>query len=144
MKLTLSLLFFTALLFAQTTKVTITQVTTLPQVTVPTVLVCIPVGGCVAAILDPSLTLDTSVNPPVLKAVVATMQTWIRNESVAIGATPPATVTLANPLIVGTQAVYRNGMRQTPTLDYTLAGNVFTFVLPLQAGENLVFEYRTS
>lgn len=144
MKLTLSFLFFTALLFAQTTKVTITQVTTLPPVTVPTVLVCIPVGGCVAAILDPSLTLDTTVNPPVLKAVAAAIQTWIRNEAVAIGSTPPATITLANPLVSGTAAVYRNGMRMTPTMDYTVSGNVFTFVLGLQTGENILIEYRTS
>lgn len=145
MKLFLTTLIFTAALSAQT-KLTVTQVTVRPPVAVPTVLVCVPVGGCVAAILDPSLVLDTTVNPPVLKAVGAALQTWIRNEAVAIGATPPATVTLANPLIIGTEAVYRNGMRLTPTMDYTIVGNVIAFAaeFPLQTGEHILIEYRTS
>src|SRR5882724_10027374 len=102
MKTLLSLLVFSVALFGQTTtKVTVTQVTTLPPPTVNTVLVFLPGGSSVAAILDSSLVLDTSVNPPVLKTAPTVTQTWFRNEAVAVGATPPATITLAHPLVAG-------------------------------------------
>jgi hypothetical protein len=56
-----------------------------------------------------------------------------------------AVFTLANPPSpLGSLAVYRNGLFQTQTLDYTVAGNVITFATPSipQTGDLLTANYR--
>ncbi len=111
----------------------------------PAVQVWTPSGGFTLAVLDTTLVLDASTTPPTLRAPGAAQQTWVYNEAWPIGSTPPTSITLRNALVVGTEELYRNGLRQTPGLDFTMAGNVLTFVPAnaLVAGDNVLVDYRS-
>ena len=57
-----------------------------------------------------------------------------------------AAFTLANTPLAGSQAIYKNGIRQTPgaSNDYTISTNTITFLagnIP-QTGDNLLADYR--
>lgn len=60
--------------------------------------------------------------------------TQVYNEVVA-GATN--TFTLANVPVLGTQRIYGNGQRLTPTVDYTIADDVITTISSWSAGQIL-------
>lgn len=62
------------------------------------------------------------------------------NNEVVAGAT--TAWTLANTPTVGTEHIYANGMRLTPTVDYSIAGAAITTVLSWAAGTVLAdYEY---
>jgi hypothetical protein len=147
-KLLVSIVLGASLLFAQAgTKVATAQVAPSTATLAPAVQVFIPASGFTLAVFDPagSVVLDTTTTPPTIRAIVVEHPVWIYNEATAVGVTPPATITLAKPLVAGTQLVYRNGVRQTPGLDYTVAGNVITFsaASALAANDNIIVDYRT-
>lgn len=50
--------------------------------------------------------------------------------------------TLANTPTVGSQHVYKNGLRFTPTVDYTISGGTITFVKAPKASATLLADYR--
>jgi hypothetical protein len=145
------ILLASAALWGQTaTKLSTGQLAPATPSTVPTLLVYLPASGptppqFILVALDPagSVVLDQTVNPPVLRAV-ASAAVWTLNEaSVSTGGN---TLTLRGTPAIGTQLlVYRNGVRLTPTLDYTVASNVITFATlqTPQAGDNLLVDYRT-
>jgi hypothetical protein len=72
---------------------------------------------------------------------------WVYNEFTVLGSTIHGTsVVLKKPLVAGTQLVYRNGLRQTPGIDYTVSGATITFAPKyggLSPGDVLNIDYRT-
>lgn len=50
--------------------------------------------------------------------------------------------TLAHSPIAGSVALYRNGVRQSTSGDYTISGANITLGSSLQAGESLTSDYR--
>jgi len=50
--------------------------------------------------------------------------------------------TLANTPTLGSQHVYKNGLRFTPTLDYTISGGTITFVKAPKVNDTLIVDYR--
>ena len=113
----------------------------------PAVQMFLPQTGFTLVLLDPSIIIDTTGPLPMLRVFfppTPPAPVWIRNEALAVTDVLP-TWTLANTLVAGTQAVYRNGLRLTPGLDYTVAGNVITFAVAAvpQAGDNLLADYRS-
>lgn len=150
MKVTIALLFAFALMAqAQSTKVTTAQIAPKPATLTNAVQVFVPTVGFTLAVLDPagSVVIDTSQNPPVIKAVVPVIQlpAWVYNETITLAAKPSASLTLINVLVSGTQLVYRNGVKQSPGVDYNVSGNTITF-LPASApteGDVINIDYRT-
>jgi hypothetical protein len=73
------------------------------------------------------------------------LQTWVYSEAYPIGASAPTTITLAKPLVPGTELLYRNGLRQTRGVDYTVSTNVITWTAStLEVGDNVLVDYRTA
>lgn len=50
--------------------------------------------------------------------------------------------TLANEPVAGTLKLYRNGIRQKIDEDFTLSGNIITFIIAPQVGEILLADYQ--
>ena len=73
----------------------------------------------------------------------APVYTEIWNESVTATA-PVLSLTLKNGGSITALRLHRNGLRLTPTVDYTLAGNVITFLTAAtpQQGDVLTCDYR--
>jgi len=70
-------------------------------------------------------------------AVVTALQTMIHGEAPA-GAVPGTTYIVSSAPPGGTfQALTRNGLFQTPGVDYTLVGNLITLTLPTVTGDGL-------
>jgi hypothetical protein len=70
-------------------------------------------------------------------AVVTALQTMIHGEAPA-GAVPGTVYTLSSaPPSGGLQALVRNGLFQTPGVDYTLVGNLITLTLPTVTDDKL-------
>jgi hypothetical protein len=123
MKLLAVLLLFSAGLQAQTT----VPPSQLWPGTIVGVMVCLPPGttgaGCKVAVLDASIVLDTSVTPPVLRAVSIPAKIHTHSGLVKL-------VALNGLYSVPTAAVnvklHRNGILQFLGEDYTLAGGTIT------------------
>lgn len=95
------------------------------------VMVCLPPGsgtageGCKLATLDASIVLDTSVSPPVLRAVIPTTPApaarW-KTVTYPLTSTQLA-FTIGDPSYApGSLAVYLNGSLMSQERDYTMAG----------------------
>jgi hypothetical protein len=113
------------------------------------------------ATLDPAaFVLDTSTNPPTLRAILPTQPntTQVTGEvpagaigsatnanGVSVGTNP--TFTLAHAPAPGTLAVFYNGIRLKLGVDYSATGNTFTFITdptlwPQDARDLLLVDYR--
>jgi hypothetical protein len=115
------------LTYAQTTKVPPNQLK-VPTVNEASVQIILPNGLIVIAKIDPAtLVLDQSVSPPVLKALGGTTSTSrpVLVRLIRAG-TGPWTGLSLSPIVV-----YRNGLAQWPTLDYTLSSS---FGVTFQSG----------
>lgn len=141
------------------TGVSIAQLTA-PASSQPQVLVAQALGsiagvsitGISPAVLDPgSLVLDTSVTPPVLRALGAgpapiTAAVFIDGETPggAVNGVNAVFSLIGAPNPQSSLAVYRNGVRQKLGLDYTLAADAITFLpgsIP-QTMDTLLVDYR--
>lgn len=79
------------------------------------------------AALDASIVIDTSVNPPVLRAVSAPAKTHTHSGLVKLTA---ASGTYSVPAAAVNVAIHRNGILQFPGADYTLVAGVITPLYP--------------
>ena len=105
----------TYFLFAQSTKINTSQLTS-SQIGV---LVSI-LGKIQVATVDPSLRIDTSVSPPVIRAVGSSSRTEIykpTSNTVTLTLTPTSNI-----------QVFQNGLCVDETDDYTISGRIITFV----------------
>lgn len=85
-------------------------------------------GKIIMADIGGGLILETPpTGNPILRAAAVALPNRAVGEVPVAGATP-AVFTLANIPKAGTLALYRNGIRQKPVLDYNLAGKVITFI----------------
>lgn len=112
----------TALAFGQTTL----PPDQLRPGTIIGVMVCLPSGTtdgkCILAALDSSIVLDTSVSPPVLRAVAAPPAARWKTVNYPLTATQ-LTFQIGDPgYMVGSLAVYRNGILMTQERDYVMGG----------------------
>lgn len=98
-----------------------------------------------------AFTVDGSTNPPTLK-ILFPPQTPPANSAVFVDDETPAGVidgvnrafTLSVAPVTASVKVYRNGVRQRAGVDYSLAGNVITFILEsMPSGDDiLLVDYR--
>jgi hypothetical protein len=114
----------------------------------PMVMVKNPANNALTcAVVSTNLTLDTSTNPPTLRAAGGSAgPTFVDDE------TPAGTVngtnavfTLVNaPSPSASLVLFRNGIRQRVGVDYTISGSTITFlaVAVPQSGDILVADYR--
>jgi hypothetical protein len=109
------------------------------------IMVCLPpgtaaTGYCVLAALDASIALDTSVSPPVLRAVVpaapAAKPRIYGAELAVVGVTATAL-----PAGASNVAVYLNGLRQKEGADYSLSGGILTPLWPWPPGSYVLVDY---
>lgn len=82
-------------------------------------------GSTQCAVLDPSIVLDTSTNPPTLRAVGAST---IFVEEVLQGTIDGVNVSFTMSFIPSQVEVFSNGLRLWVGEDYTRSGSTFTFV----------------
>ena len=98
---------------------------TLDQITAPTtsgVMVNVTGTGWTLAVLDSSMTLDTTTKPPTLRAIAATPQTsWVTPTGTIDGVNATFTL-LSAPNPPGSLTVARNGIIQTAGVDFNLSG----------------------
>lgn len=146
MKILIALLISTAA-WGQT-KVSTGQLTPASPSTLPALLLYLPAAGpappqFLLVTLDPaSIVLDQTVSPPVLRSI-APVPLWTVNEATV--STGASTLAVKGLIVTGSEQVYRNGVRLTPTVDYTMAGATITFTAlqTPQPGDNLLVDYRT-
>lgn len=130
MKLATLLILSSTLTFGQTT--TIPPDAIRPGAVIG-VLVCIPgnsttEGKCTQAILDPSIVLDTSVTPPVLRATSAVKIPQWKTLSYPLTATQQTFLIPDAGFIPATLAVYRNGSLMTQEKDYLIGGTGLSII----------------
>ena len=109
------------------------------------VMVCLPpgtavTGGCVLASLDATIALDTSVSPPVLRAVVAAppaAKPRIYGAELAVVGVTPTTL----PAGAANVAVWLNGLRQKLGADYSLGAGRLTPLWPWPAESYVLIDY---
>lgn len=125
------------------TKATLEQIR--PPATITQTTVVMVIGGeFVTATLDAN---SFSYDPvtKTLRAIAATSPTTEVNDEVVTATGGMPTLTLSRTFaVLYSLAVYRNGLRLRPTLDYTVAGNVITFAqgaAPRQ-GDVVACDYR--
>ena len=109
----------------QPTHPTIQQVT-VPPVSTPRLLSILPGLGFSFVALDASVTIDTTVNPPVIRATATQPSRQVTGEFYDV-VTVGGIFQLVNAPIIGTLKVYRNGLRMTEGRDYALSGKTVTF-----------------
>jgi hypothetical protein len=101
-------------------------------------------GNPTCLTLDPSVVLIWGLNnrSATIKVVATTGLNIITNEFY-IAIAGQTAFTVANTPATGTLMVFRNGIHQTPTMDYTLSGNIVTFLaaVPFVASEIVLFDY---
>lgn len=114
----LALVLLVAVLAVAQTKVTPSAIGS-GGVAGPKVWVVLPSGAVQLADIS-GLTIDTSGAVPVLRAVAAVQQKTF----VVKVAAPNPSVSLPETPLTGTLKLYRNGLRQAETEDYTLSGNI--------------------
>lgn len=99
--------------------------------TIVGVMVCLPPGttgaGCKVAALDPSIVIDTSVNPPVLRAVSAPAPIHKHIAGLKLTATSG---TYSIPSGAVNLMLHRNGVRQFEGEDYRLVNGMITPLYP--------------
>ena len=92
----------------------------------------------------------TPTIPPLLQCVTlsslipSTSGTEVSNETVTLTSGPLPSLTLQKSGTITGLKLYRNGIRLTPAVDYTLSGNVVTFipVAAPQQGDIVTCDYR--
>lgn len=121
---------------------------TSPSPTTPGYCLTLYINGNPSCLtLDPSIILIFGLNnrTATIKAIGGTGNglTTVANEFYI--ATAGQTVfNVATTPATGSLMVYRNGIHQTPTVDYTLSGAVVTFTaaVPFNLGEIVLFDYQ--
>lgn len=104
------------------------------------VVVFLPSGQAVVALLDASLALDTRVTPPVLRATGRPAVAQEADELIKIATAGPLVVLANTP--TGKPAIYLNGLLQATGEDYTLSGKQITFWRALDVGEQVHAIYK--
>ena len=104
---------------------------TLDQITAPTtsgVMVNVTGTGWTLAVLDSSMTLDTTTKPPTLRAIAATPQTsWVTPTGTIDGVNAAFTL-LSTPNPPGSLTVIRGGLTLSSGIDFNLSGTTITFL----------------
>lgn len=118
--------------------------------TVTQIYAAMPIAGSIkfgVLNIDATLVVDTATTPWTLK-VAPSAQTTI---NFVINDVPNGTINGTNAIfslnnipIVGSSAIYRNGLRLKPAFDYTISGNTITFLMGAipQLGDTLLADYR--
>lgn len=113
--------------------------------TTPVVVVAIPSPGgraarLICAPLDPAFKLDTTTNPPTLRFVGSAFS----DQETPIGAIDGVNLKYVLNLtpVAGSLYVYLNGLLQQAGPDYTLTGNIVTFVTAPNVGDSVRMSYR--
>jgi len=97
-----------------------------PTVAAASVMIVLPTGAVVYAKLDAAFTLDTTTSPPTLRvattgpapaAALPVVYKLTRNTDLSYALPPAGRLT----------QVYRNGLLQTLTTDYTITSNILRF-----------------
>lgn len=75
--------------------------------------------------------------------------TFVGSSAFVDGETPSGLVndsntvfTIASTPVTGSVKVFKNGMRQKVTSDYTISGTTITFVVAPETGDTLLVDYR--
>ena len=125
-------------LVAQTTITVTTQARVDPVATGTRVLLFHSAGTAIAAQLDAArLILDMSTTPPTLR-VIGAGAARVYGEALTLVAGSKLDYTLSATPKPGTLAVWINGLRGKPTLDYTMSGMKLSLVAALDAPGNIV------
>lgn len=135
---TILLLFVAALSYAQTT-VSHDKVKA-PADTAIRAYLFLPTGQAVVAVLDASIVLDTSVNPPVLRAVAVAPQ--LREIVDVTKASGPVTAVTCSQVPINEPDISIGGLLQSLNEDYTRSGRQITLKTPAGAGDVIRIKYH--
>lgn len=121
---------FAAAAYGQTapTQIRQTQIKE-PAVSKPSIRLTMPDGKVIFAALDASLILDTTTNPPTIRAAASTTARYFP-KTVSLppmGAGSDGSFPLPSGVVEG---VYRNGLWLSEGRDYTITAGKLLFVLP--------------
>lgn len=137
---TVFLAFVSVLLVAQTSTRPLQQ--RVDPATANRVVVFLPNGSAAVALLDASsLALDTSVNPPVLRADTGAS---VREMDEVLRFSQPGALVVLQQVPTGKPLIYLNGLLQAVGEDYTLSGKQVTFWRSLDAGEQVHAVYKAA
>lgn len=101
------------------------QIKTQASTAYPSVRVLFPDGTQMYAVLDTTIfTVDRSVSPPVIRAIIPQVAPRVVEEAVR---QPDGTWKLSK-VPTGAVKVHRNGMSLSPIRDYVVSGQFITFV----------------
>jgi hypothetical protein len=95
--------------------------------------------------LDPNVfTIDNTTTPPTIRVTGSGGTANFVTNEVPSGSVNGSNVTftLANNPIAGSQQLYLDGLRLTPTVDYTIVNGTITMLIAPLTGSRLLADYR--